>query len=49
MGLESDGTILSGYDTSAIDTTSNATLKLTGECSHADDVITQTMWIVERM
>jgi hypothetical protein len=51
MGLESDGTITSGYDTAAI-TTNNATpttLKLTGECAHADDTITQTMWIVERL
>jgi hypothetical protein len=45
VGLESDGTILQGYETASIDTTAAATtLKLTGTCSNAGDTITQTMW-----
>ena len=44
-----DGTtILQGYETSAQNTASNVILKLTGECAHASDVITQTMWEVGR-
>jgi len=46
-GVESDGTITSGYDTSAIDTTAAVTLKLSGECANVNDTITQTMWVVE--
>ena len=36
------------YDTSSEDITSgDITIKVTGECAHASDVITQTMWVVE--
>ena len=41
-------TLLQGYDTMAEDTTADLTLKFTGECAHASDTITQTMFIVER-
>lgn len=37
-----------GYSTAAIDMTSDAVLKLTGECADGSDTITQTMWILER-
>ena len=47
QGTESDGTLLQGYETAAIDTTATATVKVTGECADAGDTITQTMWIVK--
>lgn len=40
-------TITQGYETATEDTTSNVTVKVTGECAHASDTITQTMWLVE--
>ena len=42
-------TVAQGYEVASIDTTAAVTTKLTGECAHADDTITQTMWIVERL
>ncbi len=39
--------IMQGYDTAAIDTTASVSIKITGECAHASDVITQTMWLIE--
>lgn len=36
------------YNTASIDTTAAVTVKLTGECADAGDVINQTMWVVER-
>ncbi len=45
-GIESDGTMLQGYETAAIDTTAAVTVKVTGECGDAADTITQTMWQV---
>ena len=48
MGLENDGTITSGNDTSAIDTAAaDVTVKLTGECADVGDTITQKLWVVE--
>ncbi len=44
-----DGSVvLQGYETATINTTSSTTLKLTGECADSGDLITQTMWLVER-
>jgi hypothetical protein len=40
-------TMLQGYETATEDTTGAITVKITGECAHASDVITQTMWKVE--
>lgn len=34
--------------TAAIDLTATATMKVTGECANASDVITQTLWEVEK-
>lgn len=46
--LESDGTILSGYETATEDLGSgDITCKLTGECANASDTITQTIWTVK--
>jgi hypothetical protein len=40
--------ILRQYDTAAEDmSAADTTIKITGECAHASDVITQTMWVVE--
>lgn len=47
--VEDYGSTDMGYETAAIDTTANVTVKLTGECSDAGTTITQTMWIVERI
>lgn len=33
-----------GYETATQDTTAAVTIKMTGECAHASDVITQTLW-----
>jgi len=45
-----DGTtILQGFENAAIDTTSDVTLKITGECAHADDTIRQQIWVVDRL
>lgn len=41
-------TVAQGYETAAIDTTAAVTLKLTGECANASDLITQQIWLVER-
>jgi len=46
QGIESDGTLTTGYETAAIDTTAAVTLKFTGECANASDTITQTMFQV---
>jgi len=40
-------TLLQGYDTMAEDSTADLELKFTGECAHASDTITQTMFIVQ--
>ncbi len=40
-------TPLTGYEAGTVDTSADVTMKVTGECAHADDTITQTMWIVE--
>lgn len=42
-------TLLQGYEAWTEDTTGDLVLKLTGECANASDVITQTMFIVERL
>lgn len=34
-----------GYETGTEDTSAAVTIKMTGECAHASDTITQTMWI----
>ncbi len=41
-------TPLQGYETATIDTTAAITLKITGECADPNDVVTQTMWLIER-
>jgi len=47
-GIESDGTRLVDYfTTSAIDTTSDISIKLTGECANAGDVISQKTFLIE--
>lgn len=33
-----------GYETAAEDTTAAVTIKMTGECAHTSDIITQMMW-----
>ena len=42
-------TIVQGYDVGTEDTTAAVTVKCTGECAHADDVITQTMLVAEKI
>lgn len=41
-------TVLQGYETSAIDTTAAATIKLTGECADGGDAVLQQLWLVNR-
>lgn len=46
--FESDGTMLSGYETATQDVgAGDITCKLTGECVNAGDTVTQTMWNIE--
>lgn len=41
-------TVAQGYETASIDTiAADVTIKLTGECAHASDTITQTVWVVD--
>jgi len=49
--FNNNGTITRGGDSAAwiIDVTQDVTLKLTGECSNAADLIRQTFWLVERL
>jgi hypothetical protein len=42
-------TVTQGYETAAIDTTANVTVKMTGQVANATDNVTQTMWLVEKM
>lgn len=42
--------MLSGYDTATEDTDAGTlTVKITGECANASDIVTQTMWHVEKI
>lgn len=40
------GTVLQGYDAAAENPAGDITIKITGECAHADDVITKLMWMI---
>jgi len=42
-------TVYGGYDETAIDTTADVIIKFTGECAHADDVVTQKMFYIDRI
>lgn len=43
------GTASTESSTSAIDTAANVTVRITGECASSSDVITQTLWFMERL
>jgi len=45
---ESGATVMQGYDTFSVDTTSDVDIKMTGQCADSGDTIYQTMFIVEQ-